>query len=669
MADFFFFTEPSKLNNQTAVQAFGAIDENQFRTGNMFSATADAKAFAVTDGIVLVQQIGTTNKYNIVLKPSQQPDLNLPKISYIIYKGIKKNSIISGNKIAAASQNDLSSVIHAGAQQWYAAEGIAVPSTEPAASTSLGLEYSFGNSDPNFAIQDSDTLDTVFYSSDELTLPFVFAGNYIGDFDSSGDIGVTIIFEKIGFNPTFELARSAADVLSFVPLVGSPTNADLFRRKHEKEAVHNFIDSAAFFGAFINSGLKVYDGSSFMSRSADDLYNEVVSKHLNKNKIYLDIRNEFEDSYNYYENYSNTIQWNLDNTETLSAVDYYRNNGWPLLIIDDSDPNSEFNAGNLNRTIKLSFPRGDNESPLVYYRRAYKEELGFELPTGLEQFYSPVFANDAFIAEDLIPYIVNGRATADYFQIKIIKRVILENDENEDFPRQGYSLFKRSYLDNLFPIFEMGIPFTNSNYTNLKLYYDSSYIDKVLVDSGTLNDGLSEYALRDYVSNTGIASDTNNITFMAFPFKYHTNQDDNDDFIPVSGFETTGANPFLIELDNLISQVNLVRSSFLIGGSNQEYLNFINNDIVNGVQSTNQYSFDDVIILSVTRVEYQTLEQLKQQNFIGPYKVYLGIKNISVLTDDNGNRYSSFDYILRGLTENNGEIETHEELTTITSIT
>lgn len=669
MADFFFFTEPSKLNNQTSGQAFGAIDENEFRIGNLFTASADAKAFAITDGLILVQQIGTSDRYNIILKPSEQPDLNLPKINYLIYKGIKKSSIVDGTKVAAGTNNDLTRVIHDNAVQWYAAEGIPIPSTEPSANTSLGLEYTSTNTDSDFAIQDSDFLDKIFYSSDALTLPFVFGGNYIGDFDSSADIGLTIIFEKIGFNPTFELARSLSDMLTFSPLGGNPTNAEIFRRKHEKENVHNFIDSSAFFGAFVDLGIKVFDGSAFVLKKSNDLYNDVVEKHFNKNKIYLDIRNESEDSFNYYENYSNTIEWSLDGTTTLTNVDYYRNNGWPLLIIDDSTGNSEFDPGNTDKTIKLTFPRGDNESPLVYYRRVYKEELGFNLPTGLEQFQSPSILNDKFSIEDLIPYLINDRASSNYYQIKIIKRVILENDENNDFPRQGYSMFKRSYLDNLFPIFDMKIPFTNANYTNLKLYYDSSYIDKVLLDSGTLNNGVSEYALRDYISSTGIASDANNITFMAFPFKYHINQDNNDDFIPLSGFETTGANPFLIELDNLVSQINLVRSNFLIGGSTQEYLNFVNNDIVNRVQSTNQYSFDDVIILSITRTEYQTLEQLKQQNFVGPYKVYLGIKNISVLTDDNGNKYSSFTYVLRGLTENNGEIETHEELSSITSIT
>ena len=52
MSDYYFFTEPDKLNSQTAAQAFGALNVNDFNVGNEFSSTSDPKAFAVTDGIV-----------------------------------------------------------------------------------------------------------------------------------------------------------------------------------------------------------------------------------------------------------------------------------------------------------------------------------------------------------------------------------------------------------------------------------------------------------------------------------------------------------------------------------------------------------------------------------------------------------------------------------------
>ncbi|PKP24772.1 MAG: hypothetical protein CVU03_10870 [Bacteroidetes bacterium HGW-Bacteroidetes-2] len=482
MSDFHFFTEPSKLNSQTSGQEFGAIDENQFRLGNMFtsSASVNPKAFAVSDGLILVQKIDGVEKYNIVLKPTLQPDLNLPKIDYIIYKGIKKESIINGTKVAVSTNNDLTRIIHENAILWYQNEGETMPSSEPAADTSLGLIYASNASEQEYKLENTDSLNKAFYSTNPVTLPLVYSGNHIGDFDKSGDFGIVIIFEKIGFEPKFKLARELDSILSFTALPGNSSNADIFRRKHHKEDILSFIDGAAFFGSFFNLGLNVYDGNDFINRVEDGLYTDVISKFFNKNKIYIDIRNETNDSFNYYENYDNIIQWSLDNTDTLTDVDYYRNFGWPILSINDSDSNSEFDITNTDKIINISLPRGDNESPLFYYKRVYKNSLGFLLPEALESFYSPPVVDDNLTMESLTAPKSVDRVSANYFQIKFIRRVILENDESNDFPRQGYSLFKRSYLDNLFPIFDMSIPFTNENYTNLKLFYDSSFCKFVL---------------------------------------------------------------------------------------------------------------------------------------------------------------------------------------------
>ncbi len=54
---FHFFTEPSKLQNQTSGQAFGAIDENNYKLGNMLKASSNAKAFAITSGAVVVSDL------------------------------------------------------------------------------------------------------------------------------------------------------------------------------------------------------------------------------------------------------------------------------------------------------------------------------------------------------------------------------------------------------------------------------------------------------------------------------------------------------------------------------------------------------------------------------------------------------------------------------------
>lgn len=229
--------------------------------------------------------------------------------------------------MANSGVTELPTIIHQNAQQWYQEAYQQMPSTEPAADTSLGLVYNPSATDPEFQLQDTDSLNEAFFAVNDIALPFAGGGMHIGDFDPSGDFGIIVIFEKIGFQPTFKLARELDSLLEFTALGASPTNAEIFQRKHKKEDVLAFIDAAAFFGAFFNSGLNVYEVGSFSEKSGDALYNDVTSKFLNKNKLYIDIRNEYDDSFNYYENYNDIIQWNLDNSTVLTDINYSVTNG------------------------------------------------------------------------------------------------------------------------------------------------------------------------------------------------------------------------------------------------------------------------------------------------------------------------------------------------------
>lgn len=675
----YFFTEHLKIQDQNLNQAFGAIDVNQYRLGNMFSAVSGEtpKAFAITDGQVLVQNIDGTNKYSIVLKPTIQPDLNFPKIDYIIYKGIKEDSLISGSLVAPTTENDLTRIIHENATAWYAAKNPTetVPASEPDANRSLGLVYNATSVEPDYLKLDSAPLSDAFFATNGITLTTVFGGNYIGDFDTSGDFGIIIVFEKIGFQPTFKLARELDSLLTLAPLGNSPTNADVFQRKHKKEEILAFIDSCAFFGAFLTSELMVYNGTVFEPKKGLPFYNEVIDKHINKNKIYLDIINEYGDSFNYYENYSNNIRWSLNNTDTLVDVNYYRNLEWPILVIADS----EFNVttGSV-KVIRISLPNRDNEFPLIYLKRAYREDIGLEdLPANNEKFLTPIAAgqdanlvNHVRLNRNLIIPQINNFVFSNFFQIKYIKRAKVDddeltNDETNNF--YGKALFKRTYLDNVFPIFDMQVPFLSNTTTNLRIYNDVTHTDKILIKSPQVNI-VGNYTLRDFTSSIGIAKDQNYTTLISFPFLYNDNINNNNDLLPLSTMEF-GENPFLIELNNLISSVNLVRSSFTHDGQDIEFLKFENNVTTEGSAfiPTN-YTFNDILIISLTNQQYNDLIALKNANFPGGYKVYLGIKDITPILSD-GNNYYSFHLVLRGLRVVGSNVERHFLDTNILSYT
>lgn len=667
---FFFFTEPTKLNIQNQSQAFGAIDENNFRLNNMFSSNStDApKAFALCDGLILVQEIGNTGVLNIVLKPIVQPDLSLPKIDFIIYKGIKKDSLIDGNEMVAdKTQNDLTCIAHESAQDWFGMSGMLMPNDEPKANSFLGLAYSSNATDQDLLVNDTDFLNKIFYKSDGFPLPYVNGGNHVGDFNNSTDFGIMIVFEKIGHQLSFKEAREKDSILTFNPLPSSPTNAQKFKRKHEKEDILAFMDSASFFGSFYTLGINVYNGSGFDFIKENEIYDQILIKHFNKNKIYFDIRNEYDDSFNYYENYDNTIRWNLDGTNTLIDIEYYRNHEWPILVID----NSEFSVitGN-EKILRLSLPNRDNEFPLVYLKRAYREDLGLEkLPEATERFLTPIaienvtLSNYVRLNQNLIIPQSNNQVFSNYFQIKYIKRMRVENDSiyspDNPPPQVGYALYKHVYLENLFPIFDLYIPFSNSDYTNLKIYYDVTHIDKLLVKEISQLDIVGDFTLRDYTASIGIARDPDYVTFISFPYMYNNNMNLNNDVLPLSSMESGNNSPFLIELNSIISSIDLVRSEFIDDGNPIGFLKFINNSsFPNSSFSTSNYSFNDVIIISLTTQQFDQLSNLKTANFNENYKVYLGIKNINPI-EFGGSTYFSFELTLRGLVSQNGSMEIH----------
>lgn len=675
-----FFTEPQKLQTQVQNIAFGAIDENQYRLSNLYTATVSPKVFAVSNGSILVQEcVDNSTLVNLIIKPTEQPDLDLPKIDFIIYKGVMRNSIIESTGIIAPElNNDLTKKIWESYRLQVAAfanNSNTTPPLTPLAKDVLGFGYNSTGIGEYLAL-DTDSLNKVFYS-DINPLFTVVGGDYIGDFGIA-NFGIMILFERIGFKPTFKFARETDTKLLFPPILPEATSTEIFKRKHDKEIILSFIDTSAFFGAFHSLGIKTYNGTVFETKFGQSLYDTVTVKNFNKNKVYIDIKNEYDDSFNYYENYSNNISWSLDNTEALSPVNYYRST-WPILVVD----NNEVAITNTEKIIKISLPNHDNESPLIYLKRAYRADIGLNrLPQEREKFLTPTSVGATALTRlvrlnqnVIIPHLSNF-IISNYFQIKYIKRVKVDDDQETgpssgvdiNIPSIGHSLYKRTYLDNIFPIFDMEIPFPNIG-TNLKVFYDASYIDKILVKDIPQRDIIGNYTLRDYTANIGIASDTNAITFISFPYKYNSNINRNNSIIPLSGMEMAGNNPFLIELNDRIAAIDLQRDTFIYNNNTIEYVKVVNNIIPQEIAFTpTNYNFDDVIIISITRTQFEALKVLKTQNFTEGYKVYLGVKNITSI-NSNEKSYVSFQLVLRGLRHLNNQIDAHSVDTNITLYT
>lgn len=686
MADFFFFTEPDKLNPQPPGLAYGPIDEDNYRVNNIFSANSTPKAIAVTAGNILLQQVdGPTNSnlVNLVLKPTGQLGSFFPRIDYIIYKGVLKDSLVKADgKVQDRTNNDLTRKV------WESYDAMVAEfkppmefPEEPTGDDVFGLSISASVTGSDRK-ESTDAIDSVFYSK-EHSLFGVDGGDHIGSFDSTR-FGIMVVIEKIGYQVPFSLLREFDSIISVGALPSSPTPRNEFDRKNEKESILSFVEPLSFFTACLSDGL-LLSSNKEDALTTSNYYSTIITKHSNAGKIYLDIRNQYGDSYNYYNNYTNIVRLSIDEEDNFNQINYYESNDWPILEITES----QFNDSNTSdKFFRLALPNRDNEAPLLYLKRAFVEgETSYELAAGSNQFITPVqlplggaVIQDTLIIESdlLVPNHAEHILT-NYFQLKYIKRVDVENDDQNDGdfnnPVLGYSLFKRSYLDALFPIFDMHVPFTDNNFTNLKIYEDASYIDKILLKESEQNTIISDYTLRDYTANIGIATTPGTepedeiITFIASPFAYNLTFDFNNRILPIVSLETENANPFLIEMNSMYNSFNLVRSTFEENGIEREYLrplNSLRSD--EGTFNLTEYNFSDTIIIGITRAQYQILEGLRN-NFIENTKVYLGIKNVNSIIYQ-GNRYFSFELVLRGLRQNtNGEIVSGVITTGITTYT
>jgi len=663
MADFFFFTEPSKLNDQIETQSFGAIDENNYRLNNLFSSTSNAKAFAVTNGNVMVQPIaGSTSLVNLILKPSNQPDLNLPKIDYIIYKGIIKNSLINTDQVAVSTSNDLTKKV------WDShaknTTELTDPVPAPLAKDAIGFGYS-NSGVGSFLILDEDSLDKVFYDNNNV-LPFVDQGNHIGEFDASL-FGITIVFEKIGYSPIFKLARELDSKIIHTTLSSSATDAEKFKRKHEKEDSLAFLDSTAFFGSFDALGLNVYDGANFNKKEEEELYSEVTGKHFNKNKVYIDIRNENGDSYNYYNNYEGSLKWDLGDAGTFLEANYY-GNGWPIKTILDS----EINVTNSDKKIGLSLPIGDNEYPQFFLKKGVVFGQGTEdVESPSNRFLNIIDAEEEYYTlEDKLQLLKSdsGVIKTNYFQIQYIKKYA-----TPDANYKGLALKKESFFDGLFPIFDMKLPYANQGKVDLKVFTEASYIDKTNIVNNEI----------DYTVNIGIARDDHSINFIAYPKLYNEESVNTRDFFPVYSEQSFTEDTFVDLFKKKTPKAKINAKKFDTIDESYDFLSFakllasVVDDGSNDIASLDDevvaepstlgmhYDFDNVDVISFSLDQYGQLESIKNAEFTSPYKVYMGVANTTHLTENQDENSTTF-FALRGLKETDaGEIITHEYISDI----
>ncbi|MBA3898917.1 MAG: hypothetical protein H0X62_01710 [Bacteroidetes bacterium] len=657
MSKFYFFTDINLLNFQATGEEFGPVGtsggNDLYQLTSRHTSSSDAGAYAVCDGVAFVQEVQNSggNLCNLILQPTQQPPFAFPKIKFFIYRGIKKSSLINGNDIAASNTNDLTKSL------WDSqnARNSSAGTTGNPPKEALGIDLiasvtGFANADP---------LDNALYRTGvNYQLPFVKAGWKIGTFDMNG-FGFEIMLESIGFNPAFGLVRNIANnnninILQVSSLVSSPAQPQFFEHWHDKEEILNYIDPSAFWGSFYHNILRVKSsGGSTGKKNGNEIYDDILKdKFINKNKVYLDIRNEYNFSINYFKNYGvsltneQTDVISYDENNSLATKNYY-SSGWPMLVFDVTD----FATANTTKkiVIKIALPdgNGENELPTIFlsvgtlkgdFPRETKDRNKL-MDVGLTN----NFTSEISLA---VPNRSNSSVTTPisfYIRLKYLKRLTANPPASSDTVIRA-----QNYLDNLFAPFDMRIPFGGTS--NVKsVVYDG----EMFVDTNTT-------LYQDFVTSVGKATDNENIIFYLIPkiIRNKIGKNINSPF-SLTG-EVTKVSLDFFEGFSKKFKKNIRKSEFELTGGNITYIEILPETGMSG-DEFKLPDFDSFFALTIDKsVEWEDIIALANINFLSKYKTYFALINPDADIDDNGYDFTSFDIALRGYELSGGTIQFKE---------
>lgn len=372
-----FFTDiGAVLVAQNAAIAYGPVSgdvQNKFRVTGLFKATSDVNAYAVVDGIFMIQRVADPNTpgtylpdvINLVLKPYKQAMLGFTPVKYFIYRNLRLDNFLKGTSATDEKLvHDQGTATPFIQSLWalHTAQNGAVPFE----SLALGFDP------PNQA--GGDKIDKLFHRQDpNKQLPFVTRGTNMGKFYTNGgadEFGLEIILEEGEFQPDYNYVRRYKDVKIDISALVTPTPFDI---RLEREKILNYIDPAAFFGMHMakDGWLQVDDGAGNKTRHTGvAIYDNVISKFHTKNTLYVDVRNENGFSLNFYEEYDDSGNaLDVGNVSTSLTAQKYETDKWPLLIRASS---SAANTKDYN-TVFLRFLREYNKKPILYLEHAQSD--------------------------------------------------------------------------------------------------------------------------------------------------------------------------------------------------------------------------------------------------------------------------------------------------------
>ena len=348
-----FFIDHTQLIEQNIADSFGvnSSNPNLFKITTEFQLTAKAQTFACQDGMIIVQQSNSDSSLvNVILKPTKGLNIQFSSVKYYVYRGISKDSFFINDQIIPKSQVPENSFLK---RIWKDIEEFRINFNLPNYPDPVPKDFGYDET-----LSNTIEIEKLFDNSQSVTFPiYIKEGEWIGNFGNSKKIGFEIILETNNLEiPSFnnqinlEYLRKENHTIDVSSLSG-------FEKRAKQELVLSYIDPCAFFGLHYDIGVdvSVFSGNtkSIQNKKQDELYNQLLNKFKNKNKIYLDIRNENGYSYNFYQSYKDS---NSKNIKIENSPSEYGTDSWPILILDSP------NKSKINLNLRID----DNLKPILF---------------------------------------------------------------------------------------------------------------------------------------------------------------------------------------------------------------------------------------------------------------------------------------------------------------
>jgi hypothetical protein len=510
----FTFTDFDQLPVQSGTNNYGPVSAaltTEYRTWSAFTGIQSGtilKAYAVTNGEFFIQEVtGNPNVVNLILKPDTQPDNKIGHVRYFVYRGLSRSSFLQPSGEVLLNGSGLSDLL---TRMWQVRTSLDTESTIPDVikRSDLGLDETGTATPTPGTTLVQDIFDTYVFQK-------LSPGMHIGDFYTAGDYGFEIIVDGPNYNPILNDLKVLDHKVVIAYVAGQPTfangNEEDIKTKLDREKILSFIDPVAYFGllAYGKIELKKSSGNTTISSDAAQINTEILIKFATKTKIYVDIRNDLNNSLNFYGSYSdNSISTKVakllfKDTSNVYINKEYHTSGWPIMILNTSDFNS-----NTSDFIKAEFqlPTGDNNLPSLFLSGAsfYSDGLNYK------DIFKVLTSTSGYSDKiEISVGNISSSSTVLPFAIKMAYTRRYDVDNLQSIPSILTRPWKDDYIDNLLVINEVEI---------VPVVGDTTFQNTVKWE--TKNDlryiGWTSLKGFDFTIKSGLAKDKFGVVFFAF---------------------------------------------------------------------------------------------------------------------------------------------------------